>query len=82
MLKNIINYQEKIPLETSDTGELSSKSSYKLFESLLDGISPSILNEFNITLATDITDVEEINKIYLDGFKKMHNNNYKNLHKQ
>lgn len=67
--KNIINYKEKIPLETSDTGELSSKSSYKLFESLLDGISPSILNEFNITLATDITDVEEIDKIYLDNFE-------------
>ena len=67
--KDILNYKEKIPLETTEEGRLTSKSSYRLFESIVDGISPSILNEFDITLATDITDVEEINKIYLDDFE-------------
>lgn len=67
--KDILNYREKIPLETTDTGKLNSTSTYKLFESIVDGISPSILNEFDITLATDITDVDEIDKIYLDNFE-------------
>lgn len=67
--KNIINYREKIPIAISQEGKLNPTSAYNLFESIVDGISPSILNEFNITLATDITDVDEIDKIYLDNFE-------------
>ena len=67
--KNIINYREKIPIEISQEGKLNPTSAYKLFESIVDGISPSILNEFDITLATDITDVDEIDKIYLENFE-------------
>ena len=67
--KNIINYREKIPIAISQEGKLNPTSAYNLFESIVDGISPSILNEFDITLATDITDVDEIDKIYLDNFE-------------
>ena len=67
--KNIINYREKIPIAISQDGQLNPTSAYNLFESIVDGISPSILNEFDITLATDITDVDEIDKIYLDNFE-------------
>ncbi len=67
--KNIINYREKIPIAISQDGKLNPTSAYSLFESIVDGISPSILNEFDITLATDITDVDEIDKIYLDNFE-------------
>ena len=67
--KNIINYREKIPIAISQEGKLNPTSAYRLFESIVDGISPSILNAYDITLATDITDVDEIDKIYLENFE-------------
>lgn len=63
--KDIINYREKIPIAISQEGKLNPTSAYSLFESIVDGISPSILNEFDITLATDITDIDERSKIFL-----------------
>ena len=66
--KDIINYKEKIPLETSDIGELSSKSAYRLFESIADGFSPQVLSELEIANAEGL-DLEDKEKVYLENFE-------------
>ena len=65
--KDLINYKDKITIETSEEREnIKSSSAYKIFETALDGVSPQVLVELEITNA-EAMNLDERQGIYNIG---------------
>lgn len=61
--KDLINYKDKITIETTEDGNIKSSSAYKIFETALDGVSPQVLTELDIANAEGL-DLEDRQKVY------------------
>lgn len=61
--KDLINYKDKIIIETTEDGNIKSSSAYKIFETALDGVSPQVLTELEIANAEGL-DLEDRQKVY------------------
>ena len=64
--KDLINYKDKITIETAEDGNIKSSSAYKIFETALDGVSPQVLVELEITNA-EAMNLDERQGIYNIG---------------
>ena len=61
--KDLINYKDKITIETAEDGNIKSSSAYKIFETALDGVSPQVLTELEIINA-EAMNLDERQGIY------------------